>query len=160
MKYYPYRPDASGLLTNKTRKMKYILPLIAALVLISCKTLEVTQYEYRSTTMLGTRTITVTKDSVVTQYTGRLESTYKARATTPEEWTKLKESVEGVKMEDIADLKSPTNKRSTDASPYGTISFTTKDSTYRSASFDGFDSHDMLQPTLDVIKEIAHSLRQ
>ena len=140
--------------------MKYILPILAAILVISCKTADVTTYQYRSTTMLGTRTITVTKDSVVTKYEGRLDSTYNARATSAEEWNKLKESVKGVKLEQISDLQSPTNKRSTDASPYGSIILTTKDSTYRSASFDGFDSHDMLQPLTDIFKEIAHSSRR
>jgi len=139
---------------------KWIFPLIAGLlVLVSCKTVEVVKYEYRSTTMLGSRTVTITQDSIVTAYSGRAEATREARATTPEEWTALKEGMSNVDLKAIASLESPTNKRSTDASPYGMVKISTADSTYQSASFDGYDSHEMLAPLMVEIKKIAQKRR-
>ena len=81
--------------------------------------------------MLGSRTTTITKDSVVTEYNGRMENRRTARATSSEEWLQLKESMKTVKLNDIADLESPTNRRATDAAPFGSVMITTKDSTYR-----------------------------
>ena len=138
--------------------MKYFIALFSLVVLAACSNQEIIQYEYKSTTMLGSRTVTVTQDSVISVYSGRIESNRQARKTTPEEWEALKNGVQNVKLEEIKELPSPTNKRSTDAAPFGTIFLTTKDSTYKSASFDGYDSHEMLQPLMDVIKEIANSV--
>lgn len=132
----------------------------AIAVLTACNTKEIIQYEYKSTTMLGSRTLTITKDSVISSYFGRMEANRQARKTTPEEWEALKNSAKTIKLEEIRDLKSPTNKRATDAAPFGKVMLTTADSTYRSASFDGFDSHEMLKPLMEVIKEIANTVEQ
>ncbi|MGB1104599.1 MAG: hypothetical protein ACPG21_13365 [Crocinitomicaceae bacterium] len=141
--------------------MKRLLMLFAAIaVLTACNTIEIIQYEYKSTTMLGSRTLTITKDSVISSYSGRMEANRQARKTTPEEWEALKNSAKTIKLEEIRDLKSPTNKRATDAAPFGKVLLTTADSTYRSASFDGFDSHEMLKPLMEVIKEIANTVEQ
>lgn len=135
--------------------MKYILPIIAAFLIISCKTTDIVQYEYKATTMLGSRILTVTQDSVISSFSGRTAPSRTARATTPEEWNELKASVAGLKLETISDLESPTNKRATDASPYGSVKLTTKDSTYHSSSFDGYDSHKSLLPLTAVMQKIA-----
>jgi hypothetical protein len=135
--------------------MKYILPIIAAFLIISCKTTDIAQYQYKATTMLGSRILTVTQDSVISSFAGRTTPTRTARATTPEEWNELKASVAGLKLETIATLESPTNKRATDASPFGSLKLTTKDSTYHSSSFDGYDSHKSLLPLTAVMKKIA-----
>lgn len=141
--------------------MKRLLMVFAAIaVLTACNTKEIIQYEYKSTTMLGSRTLTITKDSVISSYFGRMEANRQARKTTPEEWEALKNSAKTIKLEEIRDLKSPTNKRATDAAPFGKVMLTTADSTYRSASFDGFDSHEMLKPLMEVIKEIANTVEQ
>lgn len=135
--------------------MKYILPLIAALLIVSCKTTDIVKYQYKSTTMLGSRVLTVTQDSVVSTFTGRAEPTRVARATTPEEWSELKASVSAVKLGSIADLESPTNKRATDAAPYGSIILSTKDSAYHSSAFDGYNPHASLTPFMAVMQKIA-----
>ncbi len=135
--------------------MKYILPLIAALLIVSCKTTDIVKYEYKSTTMLGSRVLTVTQDSVVSAFSGRSEPTRTARATTPEEWHELTASMSAVKLEAIADLESPTNKRATDAAPYGSVKLSTKDSTYHASAFDGYNSHKTLVPLMAVMQKIA-----
>ncbi|NOQ72757.1 MAG: hypothetical protein GQ574_12175 [Crocinitomix sp.] len=135
--------------------MKYILPIIAAFLIISCKTTDVIQYEYKATTMLGSRILTVTQDSVISSFSGRTKATRTARATTSEEWTELKASVANLKLETISDLESPTNRRATDASPYGSVKLTTKDSTYHSSAFDGYNAHKTLLPLTAVMEKIA-----
>jgi len=140
--------------------MRYLIALLTFVSLAACKTPEIIQYEYKSTTMLGSRKVTVTKDSVISVYNGRMDANRQARKTTPEEWEALKNSANNINLEEIRDLPSPTNRRATDAAPFGSLLLTTKDSTYRSASFDGFDSHEMLQPLMDVMKEIANSVSQ
>lgn len=138
--------------------MKYILPIIAAFLIVSCKTIDIVSYEYKSTTMLGSRALIVTQDSVVSVFSGRSQNKRMARATTPEEWAQLKASVSNVKLEEIADLEAPTNKRSTDAAPFGSVILSTKDSTYKSGSFDGFDSHKVLLPLLGVMQKIGANM--
>lgn len=137
--------------------MKYIAGIIGLMILMSCKTVEVMQYQYKSTTMLGSRIITITQDSVVTEFNGRIESNRTARATSSDEWMQLKESMKTVKLDEIATLESPTNRRATDAAPFGTVIITTKDSTYQSASFDGFDAHIQLTPLMTVIQKISET---
>lgn len=135
--------------------MKYLFMLGAVLLIMACKTTEVMKYEYKSTTMIGTRTITITKDSVVTRFGGRAGNTHTSRATSPQEWAELKESVSQLKLSEIGTLESPTNRRSTDAAPYGSVLLTTKDSSYKSASFDGYDAHKDLKPLMTIIQRIA-----
>lgn len=137
--------------------MKYFIAFIGLMIMFSCKTVDPLQYQYKSTTMLGSRTIIITKDSVVTEYNGRMENTRTARATSSEEWLQLKESMKTVKLNDIADLESPTNRRATDAAPFGSVSITTKDSTYQSAGFDGFDANEQLLPLMLIIKKISET---
>lgn len=137
------------------KTIKLIFPALMAILFFSCKSGEVVQYEYKSTTMLGSRTIVITKDSVMTTYKGRVESAYHSRATLPTEWEELQTAGKTVKLEEISDLPSPTNKRQTDAAPFGTLYFTTKDSTFKSATFDGFEAHASLAPVMAVIQKIS-----
>jgi len=137
--------------------MRYLIASLVLAVLVSCKTIEIVQYQYKSTTMLGSRVISISQDSVITEFNGRMETTRTARATTPEEWLQLKQSVKAVKLEEISNLESPTNRRATDAAPFGSVKIVTKDSTYQSASFDGFDAPAPLAPLVDVIKEMSQA---
>lgn len=137
--------------------MKYLIPLVIALAVISCKSTEILQYKYKSTTMLGSRTITITKDSVMTLYKGRAETAYHSRATLPDEWQSLQTAAKDVKLNEIADLESPTNRRQTDAAPFGSLFFVTKDSTFRSGSFDGFEPHESLAAVMVAIHKISQA---
>ncbi len=128
--------------------------LILSTVLISCNELDVIKYEYRSTTMMGKTSVIITADSVVTTFNGRGEPTRTARATEPSEWAGLANSIKEVDLGKIATLEAPTNKRATDAAPYGTLIISTKDSVYTSASFDGKNPHAMLQPLMQEIVKI------
>lgn len=135
--------------------MKSLLTLIfATTLLISCNETDIVSYEYHSTTMMGKTVVVITQDSVVTTFNGRGEPTRSARATQSSEWTALAGSLKNVDLSKISSLESPTNKRATDAAPYGTIIVTTKDSTYTSASFDGKNPHDMLKPLMEEIVKV------
>ncbi|MCG8575749.1 MAG: hypothetical protein MI810_12760 [Flavobacteriales bacterium] len=138
--------------------MKKLLILsLSLLVLVACKTSEVIKYEYTSTTMMGKKTLIVTQDSVYTSFTGRGEPTSSARATSASEWSSLNKAVEELKLKDVRDLEAPTNKRATDAAPFGKVTLHTKDSIYQSKTFDGYDSHEALKPLMEQIRKIAES---
>lgn len=137
--------------------MKFLILVAAAITLVGCKTVEVVSYQYRSSTMLGTRTVDISKDSVVTMFTGRTEDKRTSRVTTAQEWEELQTGVKTVKLEEIANLPSPTNGRQTDAAPYGMLTISTKDSTFQSASFDGFNAHQSLAPLMGTIQKISNS---
>lgn len=139
--------------------MKYLIPLFAVLLMVSCKTNDILQYQYKSATMIGSKTMTITKDSIIVVFNGRGKKTYDARLTTPEEWEELELATSRVDLKDLNTLESPSNMRQTDASPYGTIFLTTKDSTYNTQSFDGYNSHESLLPLMGVIKKIANADR-
>jgi len=127
---------------------------VCVLTLLSCKELNFTKVEYRSTTMMGKTLVEITQDSVVVSFNGRGEPTRTARKTDSSEWMNLASAMEGVDLNKIATLEAPTNKRATDAAPYGTIIITTKDSSYTSASFDGKNPHEMLMPLMNEIVKI------
>lgn len=122
--------------------------------LVSCGEEDIVQYEYRSTTMMGKTIVTVTKDSVITTFNGRGTPTRAARATQPAEWSALFKSLEGVDLAAISTLEAPTNKRATDAAPFGTLVVTTKDSAYTSATFDGKNPHEMLAPLMNEMVKV------
>jgi hypothetical protein len=104
--------------------------------------------------MMGKTLVEITQDSVVVSFAGRGEPTRTARKTDSSEWMNLASALEGVDLNKIATLEAPTNKRATDAAPYGTILISTKDSTYTSASFDGKNPHEMLMPLMNEIVKI------
>lgn len=132
----------------------FLLSALSIVICISCKELNFTKVEYRSTTMMGKTLVEITQDSVVVSFTGRGEPTRTARKTDSSEWMNLASAMEGVDLNKIATLEAPTNKRATDAAPYGTIIITTKDSSYTSASFDGKNPHEMLMPLMNEIVKI------
>lgn len=135
--------------------MKSLIVLFAvAITFLSCKEMDIKKVEYRSTTMMGKTTVTITADSVVTTFNGRGDATRTSRTLSTGEWNALMESLVKVELSKISSLESPTNKRATDAAPYGTIEITTKDSVYTSASFDGKNPHEMLMPTMQEIIKI------
>ena len=134
--------------------MRYLLICMTALSLISCEELEVNQFEYTTTTMMGRTQLLVTQDSVVVDFNGRGEPTHFSRATKAQEWSGLMLSLKEVDLDKVASLEAPSNKRATDAAPFAYFEFTTKDSTYRSASFDHKNPNSMLKPCMDEIIKI------
>ena len=129
--------------------------MFVALVFTACKSGDIISYKYSSTTMMGKSEWTITEDSVIYTFNGRSEPKREARATKATEWSALNKAIENIKLEEIADLKAPTEMRATDAAPFGKVYISTKDSTFKSKAFDGYNSHETLQPLLDEIKKIT-----
>jgi len=123
-------------------------------LLFSCSEEDIVQYQYTSTTMMGKTVVTVRQDSVITTFNGRGTPTRTARATEVSEWSSLFKSLEGVELSEISTLEAPTNKRATDAAPFGTIIITTKDSVFTSSTFDGKNPHEMLMPLMNELVKV------
>ena len=134
--------------------MKNLLIILGVIALTSCKELEVNKFEYTTSTMMGRTQLFITQDSVTVDFNGRGEPTHFARATKTSEWTGLMMSLENVDLDKIADLEAPSNKRATDAAPFAYFSFSTKDSTYRSSTFDHKNPNTMLVPSMNEILKI------
>src|SRR5687768_16160887 len=134
------------------KNMLFILML--NVLLVSCGEDDIVKYEYFSTTMMGKTIVTIRPDSVITTFNGRGTPTRTARATDASEWTALYKSLEGVDLDQIGTLEAPSDKRSTDAAPFGKIIVTTKDSVYISALFDGKNPHEMLMPLMNEIVKV------
>ena len=134
--------------------MRYLAILIVAITFLSCKDMEIIRYEYRTTTQMGRTVLAVTKDSVTVTFNGRSEPTYWARETKEEEWNALNESMKDVDLSKVSTLEAPSNKRATDAAPFGMFTFTGKDSSISSASFDAKNPNEMLMPLMQVFNKI------
>lgn len=137
--------------------MKNLFFLALILVFFSCQDLEIQKVSYSSATMMGRTVTTITKDSVVVTFNGRGEPTYSARATTSAEWESIMKSLAEVDLKKIAELEAPSNKRATDAAPFGMFEISTKDSTYQSNGFDGKNPHSMLIPLMEEVLKIQEN---
>ena len=70
--------------------MRFMIFLtIVVRLTVSCKELNITKVEYRSTTMMGKTTVEITADSVVVSFNGRGEPTRSSRSTESSEWMSL-----------------------------------------------------------------------
>jgi len=146
---------------KKKQKMKTILILILfSTILFSCEETDIVQFDYQSTTMMGKTIITVRQDSVITSFVGRGNPTRTARATQNSEWLALVNSLKDVDLTKISTLESPTNKRATDAAPFGTLIVTTKETVFTSSAFDGKNPHEMLMPLMNEMAKIWDTTKE
>ena len=134
--------------------MRNLVIILLAIVAFSCEETDLKQLEYHSTTMMGRTVTTVTPDSVVVTFEGRTEPTRYARATKPDEWSNILKSLENVEFDKIDELEAPSNRRATDAAPFGKFVFITKKGTFESNGFDGGNPNDMLMPVMKAIEEV------
>lgn len=133
--------------------MKKTIYFFGLILLAACTTpSQVVSYQYTRTTQMGKTVITVRQDSTITTTIGRTGNDRQAILTEATTWTALNEAVKEVDFKQIGSLESPTNKRQTDAAPFGMLSFELKDTTYHSASFDGITAPEMLMPIMNVFK--------
>ncbi|MCB9225160.1 MAG: hypothetical protein R2780_01110 [Crocinitomicaceae bacterium] len=140
--------------------MKNLLFLFIAVALISCKDLDITKVSYSSTTMMGRTVLSVSPDSVVFTFNGRGEPTYYARETKSSEWEGIMKSLAEVDLKKMAELEAPSNKRMTDAAPFGQFLISTKDTTYESAGFDGKNPNEVLMPVMQEMLKIQESIKK
>jgi len=134
--------------------MRYLIILFAALSLSACKELDIKKVEYHSTTMMGKTIIAVTQDSVTVDFNGRGEPSHFARETKSSEWVDLLKSLAEVDLDKISELEAPSNKRASDAAPYGRFVIQGKDKSYTSSDFDGKNPNEVLMPAMKVILQI------
>jgi hypothetical protein len=134
--------------------MRILILASITLLFMSCKDLEITRYEYQTSTMMGKTVLAVTPDSVIVTFNGRGEPTYYARGIKDAEWNDVNASMKNVDLSKVSSLESPTNGRESDRSPYAKFNFIGKDSTISSADFDGGKPHDMLQPLMKEFEKI------
>jgi len=155
------RPPQSSFKGGRKLKNKIMHMLLSIIlfstILFSCEETDIIQFDYQSTTMMGKTIITVRQDSVITSFNGRGTPTRTARPTQKSEWLALVNSVKDIDFTKIADLESPTNKRATDAAPFGTLIVTTKETVFTSSAFDGKNPHEMLMPLMNEIVKISES---
>lgn len=134
--------------------MRYFLLSVLAITLISCEELEVKQYEYHSTTMMGRTSWVVNQDSTIVSFQGRGEPWRMAAVTPENRWNNLNSAMKGVDLLKVSSLEAPSNKRATDAAPFGKFVFVGKDSTITSSDFDDGNPHEMLKPLMQVMEQV------
>jgi hypothetical protein len=136
---------------QKNRLMKKeILGAFLILLMTACGTSKITSYQYTAGTRGYQLSITVNQDSVrLKEVTNKEVNT--VYATNSEFWKGLEKESKSIVLDSVANLKSPSNKRQFDAAMFAKMTFTTQDSVYKSASFDGGKPHEMLQGIVDSL---------
>jgi hypothetical protein len=80
-----------------------------------------------------------------------------SRKLTKKEWTQLCKQLKTVSLDEIADLKSPTMKRASDAAMLSTITITRKNGKTVSHDFDNENPHEKLQGLMnEIIKTVGN----
>jgi len=133
--------------------MKKLLIITLAVTFLSCNSDKIISYTYSVVTRGYKLEIIVAKDSTYIKQTGRqaLEKDY---ATNTDLWKSLIKNTKTVKLREIGSLESPTNKRQMDAAMFASLTIATKDSVYRSNSFDAGHPPAMIKDIVDeLVKE-------
>ncbi len=136
--------------------MKLVVLPLMMIMFASCAA-DIIKVEFSMSTQMGRTLLAVDADSVIVTFNGRSEPTRYSRAVEDIEWTNVITSLKDVDFNAVATLESPTNKRQVDASPSSSFIFTTKDSSYKSAYFDGHNPHEMLKPLMEAITAIEEN---
>lgn len=133
--------------------MKKLLIIMLAVAFLSCNSDKLISYTYSVVARGYKLEITVAKDSTHISQTGRqkLEKNY---ATNSDLWKSLKKDSKNVELKEIVGLESPTNKRQFDGAMLASLTIATKDSVYRSSSFDAGHPPVMIKNIVDqLVKE-------
>lgn len=129
--------------------------LHSALMMTSCIAQDkVSRIEFNSGTRTFRQQIILTRDSVVTieeNFRTDLKPQISRRSMNAKEWNSLLESLKGISLEDIDDLKSPTDKRTYDAAAHGSLILTDPAGKSFSHGFDDDNAHQRLQPLVKKI---------
>ena len=140
--------------------MRYFVLILLASAAISCEDIDVKKVEYHTTTMMGRTITTVRPDSVIVTFNGRGEPTYFARETKSSEWSNVVQSIQEIKLDEIADLEAPSNKRATDAAPFAKFVVETQKGTFESNGFDGGNPNEALMPLMKAFEQIKENNKQ
>lgn len=116
------------------------LLLLAVIIATGCASTMLKQsdditIEYQAMTRGSNREVILKKDAMeVRDVAG--SSTLSKATITVEQWNDIIKELDKVELNKIAELKAPTNKRFYDGAMIATLTVKTKDTTYRSSSFD------------------------
>ena len=91
--------------------------------------------EYQAMTRGSNQEVVLTHDMVQVRTIAGSKEAYTATITT-QQWNDVVKDLEEIDLSTIGELKAPTNKRFYDGALIATLTVKTKDSTYRSSSFD------------------------
>jgi len=91
--------------------------------------------EYQAMTRGSNQEVVLTHDMVQVRTIAGSKEAYTATITT-QQWNDVVKDLEKIDLNTIGELKTPTNKRFYDGALIATLTVKTKDSTYRSSSFD------------------------
>lgn len=116
----------------------FILSIIAVVSCASSKPEKHSEdivIEYSAMTRGSNKKVVVKHDTVATEEFGR-KKTSQVTVITKEDWKMLMNELEKVNLDDMENLKAPTDKRLYDGALIATLTVIYKDKTYRSNSFD------------------------
>ena len=134
--------------------MKNIFLLSLLLLTASCGTQKIISYEYSIGTRGYQKTTIITKKSTSITEKSAEQSSVSFSKTKSALWKSLQMNSDSIKLDSVAYLKAPTNRRDFDAAMFAKVIFTTKDSVYKSASFDGGKPPLMLKTVADSLANV------
>jgi hypothetical protein len=139
--------------------MKKLLIITLAVTFLSCNSDKIISYTYSVVTRGYKLEITVDKDSTHIYQTGR-QNLEKSYATNSDLWKFLNKDTKDVELKDISGLESPTNKRQFDAAMFASLTISTKDSVYRSSSFDAGHPPAMIKNIVDELAKESDKINE
>lgn len=130
-----------------------------AVAFLSCNSDKIISYTYSVVTRGYKMEIIVSKDSTHIVQMGR-QSLKKSYPTSANLWKSLKKDSKDIKLKEIAGLESPTNKRQFDGAMFASLTIATKDSVYRSNSFDAGHPPAMIKNVVDALVKESEKINE
>jgi hypothetical protein len=125
---------------------------------LNAQTAVITQIELTKQSRGYQEAIRITTDSVFViaeDLKGGKPSITYSRPISPDDWTKLVNSIGSLKLKDIASLSSPTMKRASDAAMHSTLKITTDDGNSYAHGYDDENPHEALQELRKTVREVS-----
>ena len=138
--------------------LSILLILAASGNIGKCQSAEVKQIEFSKETRGYQEHIRLTADSLNIYAEDAVRgngSTSESRKLEAQEWVSLVAALEHVKLSELDVLASPTMKRASDGAMHATITITTKEGKTFSHGFDDDNPHQVLQPLVKAIRQVA-----
>lgn len=105
-----------------------------------------------------TEEIRITPDSVFTFRENRIDGAIPLRQGSPlpdGSWQKLVKTLEGIDLDELGRLPSPSMNRASDAAMHSSISITTAKGQTYSHGYDDENPHHVLKPLLEMVRSIT-----
>lgn len=134
--------------------MKSLYLIVLGLVLVSCGAQKIVSYEYVVNTRGYNFSMVVNKKEIKESSDVEISKNKFSEnifITDSNLWKALKKGSKNIKLKEISKLDSPTNRRQFDGAMFANLIISTKDSTYRSASFDHGQPPAMLKVVVDSL---------